>query len=86
MNESFLDITNKYLKQKKSLNELSDTDIQLISEKYRPFDVSSVQVAFVCKNLTYNEYFKDCFTEIDNTIEELLFAYNPYLTNEVCYA
>lgn len=82
MNDPFLEITEKYLEHKKNLNELSDDDIQKIAEKYRPHDVSTVQVAFVCCNLTYDQYFKYSFEEMDNIIQELLFAYEPYLNNE----
>jgi len=54
----------------------------VIAEKYRPLDVSTAQVAFVCRNLRYNEYFKLCFREIDDIIEELLFVYEPYLNDD----
>lgn len=82
INMPFLEITEKYLGNQKNLNELTDDDIQLITEKYRPQDLSTVQVAFVCCNLTYNQYFKYCFSQIDNIVQELIFEYEPYLDDE----
>lgn len=82
INDPFPEITKKYLKIKKNLNELTDSDIKLIAEKYRPQDISTVQVAFECRNLTYNQYFKLCFEEIDGIVQELIFAYAPYLNEE----
>ena len=82
MNAPFLSITEKILNSKKSLDKLSDNDIQMIAKSYRPLDKTDIQVAFWRYNLTYDQYFKYCFREIDATIQELLFSYEPYLSNE----
>lgn len=81
MNEPFLEITKKYLEQEKNLDELSEDDIIKIAEKYRPNDETTVQIMWKCRNATFYQYFEMCFEEIDNTIQELLFAYEPYLNN-----
>lgn len=82
INDPFQDITKRYLGEKKNLDELFDSDIQLIAEMYRPNDESTVQVAYLCKNLTYNQYFQICFKEIEDTIQDLLYTYDPYLNSE----
>lgn len=82
INMPFLDISRIYLGEEKNLNEFTDNDMQVIAEKYRPLDISTVQIAYECRNLTYNEYFKYCFREIDNIIEELFLEYDPYLNDD----
>lgn len=81
MNEPICEITERYLGEKKNLNELSNDDISKIAAQYRPQDTSTVQVAFLCQNLTYNQYFEFSFDKIDEIIQELIFTYEPYLSN-----
>lgn len=82
MNDPFLEITKKYLECEKNLNELSDNDIEKIAEKYCPNDETTVQVMWECRNMTFYQYFEFSFEKVDNTIQELLFAYDPYLNSE----
>lgn len=82
METPFEEIVKTYLKKSKCIEELSDTDIKYIAQKYCPSDDTSVQVAFECRNLSNVECFQYCFKEIDNIIGELLFIYEPYLKDE----
>ena len=82
METPFKEITTKYLRKSICIDELSDIDIEYIAQKYRPSDITSVQMAFECRNLSNVECFRYCFKEIDNIIGELLFTYEPYLNDE----
>lgn len=82
METPFKEITSSYLQKSKCIDELSDADIESIAQKYRPSDITSVQVAFECRNLNNVECFQYCFQKIDDIIEELLFIYEPYLKDE----
>ena len=82
MNEPFLEITAKYLNKNINLDELSDDNIKIITEKYRPNDISPVQVAYECRNLTFDQYFKMCLEKNNTIIQELLLTYEPYLNSK----
>lgn len=82
MNQPFQFITEMYLGQKKDLDKLSKDDIQEIVEKYCSNDTIKSSGVGELSNWTVYTCFTYFFRQMDNTVRELLFAYEPYLKSE----
>ncbi len=76
INKPFMEMSNNYLKKQKNLDELSDTDIEIILKNYSPSDTIALT------KITYATYFQPYFKNIDSIITELLSVYEPYLYSE----
>lgn len=82
MNQPFQFITEMYLEKKKDLDKLSEEDIQNIANEYRANEKIDVVEIGQPHDWTVYSFFLYCFNQMDNTVQELLFTYEPYLMSD----